>query len=314
VLALRVISPPGTTGALLDCLREQPGATHVVLLPGAALEPTGDLLMADLAREAVTDVVDALRAVPGGDACAYALADVTTTLSAAADRAEQAAPGRGVDAVVWEEVEQRTSEEAELSASFLLLLVLATLLAAVGLMLDSAVLIVGAMVVGPEYGPVAGLTVAAVTRRWDLARRSLSALAVGFPLAVVAAGVLGLLVQATAGFPAAYAGEQRPLTAFVSRPDGYALLVALLAGVAGVVSLTSAKSSALVGVAVSVTTVPAAADVGVAASAARWGECLGALGQLVLNLVALVVAGAVTLSLRRVHPHVTADRSARPAG
>ncbi len=64
------------------------------------------------------------------------------------------------------------------------------------------------------------------------------------------------------------------------------------------VSLTSAKSSALVGVAVSVTTVPAAADIGVAAAAGRWGECRGATAQLLVNLVALVVAGTAALAVR----------------
>ncbi|MCW2606312.1 MAG: hypothetical protein JWO60_1005 [Frankiales bacterium] len=296
MLALRLIAPPALTPRLVDVLRGQPGATHVVLLPGAGVEPPGDVLLADVAREAVSDVVSALQDV--GE-CAITLEAVDTSLSRHADAAEEATPGLGVDAVVWEEVEARTDEEATLSVSFLLLLVLATLIAAVGLLLDSPVLIVGAMVVGPEFGPVAGLTVAAVERRFGLARRSLTALAVGFPLASLAALLLGVVVRVTAGYPDAYAGARRPLTAFVSQPDGYAVLVALLAGVAGVVSLTSAKSAALVGVAVSVTTVPAAADIGVAASAGRWAECLGAATQLLVNLVALVLAGALTLAVRQ---------------
>ncbi len=298
MLALRLLCPSDLAPALLDVLREQPGATHVVHLRGAAVDPPGDVLLADLAREAVTDVVDALRRI-AGDRCAVALETVDTTVSHWADAAEEAAPGRGVDAVVWEEVEARSGEESELSTSFLALLVVAALLAAVGVMLDSPVLVVGAMVVGPEFGPVAGLTVALAERRLALARRSLKALLVGFPAAIAACAVLALLLRATVGLPAAYVGEVRPLTTFVSRPDGYALLVALLAGIAGVVSLTSAKSAALVGVAVSVTTVPAAADVGVAAAAQRWGECRGALAQLLVNLLALVVAGSATLAVRR---------------
>lgn len=299
MLALRAICPPELTDALVDVLRRHPGATHVVRLPGAAVDPPGDVLLADVAREAASDVLAALQDVPGGGDCAYALEVVDTALSRHADAAERAAPGRGVDAVVWEEVEARTGEESSLSVSFLALLVLASLLSAVGVLLDSAVLIVGAMAVGPEFGPVAGLTVALVERRWSLARRSLTALAVGFPLAAVAALLLTLAVRGTAGLPASYTGEQRLFTAFISQPDGYALVVALLAGVAGVVSLTSAKSAALVGVAVSVTTVPAASLVGVAAAAGRWDECLGAAAQLGVNLFALVLAGGVTLAARR---------------
>ena len=298
MFALRLLAPADLSPAFVTVLRSAPGATNLVLLKGAALDPPGDVVLADVVREAADDVVAQLRAVPGGESCSIALEVVDTSLSTQAEMAEQAAPGRGVDAIVWEAVEAHTSEEAELSVSFVVLLVAATLIAAVGLLLDSAVLIVGAMVVGPEFGPVAGITVALVRREGALARRSLLALAVGFPLASLAAFVMTAIIIATAGLPAPYAGEQRPLTAFVSQPDGYAVLVALLAGVAGMVSLTSAKSAALVGVAVSVTTVPAAADIGVAAAAGRWTECGGAALQLLINLGALVAAGAATLAVR----------------
>lgn len=302
MLALRAISPTDLTPRLLDVLTGHPGATNIVLLPRAAVDPPGDLVLADIAREATSEVVEAVRALPGGRSCSLALETIDTSLSEQADRAEREAPGLGIDAVVWEEVEARTSEESALSGSFLTLLVIAVLLAAVGLLVDSAILVIGAMVVGPEFGAVAGLTVAVVTRQWELGRRSLRALAVGFPLAVVAAYLLTLAVAGTVGLPAAYSGP-RPATGFVHQPDAFTVVVALLAGVAGVVSLTSTKSAGLVGVAVSVTTVPAAAGIGVAAAAGRWGECLGSVVQLTVNLVALVLAGVLTLTIRRALSH-----------
>ena len=297
MLALRAICPTQLTDDVVALLLDAPGVTNVVRLPGAALQPAGDVLLADVAREAASELLADIRALPRGDACAIALETIDTPLSTGAREAERAAPGLGVDAVVWEEVQARTREDALLSGAFLALLVVATLIAAVGLLVDSAVLVIGAMVVGPEFGPIAGLTVALVARRWRAARRSLQALAIGFPVAIAGAFVLTLAVRATVGLPAAYSGE-RPSTAFVYQPDAFAVVVALLAGVAGVVSLTSAKAAALVGVAVSVTTVPAAADVGVAAAAGRWDECAGAAVQLGLNLVALVAAGTLTLALR----------------
>lgn len=311
MFALRLTCPPHATDAVVSLLYRHPAATHLVLLRGAGLEPAGDVVLVDLAREAVSEVLGELRALPGGADWPFALENVDTTLSPYADEAERVAPGLGVDAVVWEEVEARTSEESELSGSFLALMVLATFIAAVGVLLDSPVLVVGAMVVGPEFGAVAGLTVALVQRRWDRARRSLRALAVGFPLAAAGALVLTRVVIALGDLPPTYAGERRPLTEFISRPDGFAVLVALLAGVAGVVSLTSAKSAGLVGVAVSVTTIPAAADVGVAAAAGRWSECGGAAAQLAVNLVALVVAGVATLELRKRGSRRSRSRAAR---
>jgi|SRR5215213_9602710 len=92
--------------------------------------------------------------------------------------------GEPSDAVIWEQVEFRTSEESKLSASYLTFIVLATLIAVVGLLLDSPILIVGAMVVGPEFGPIAGVCVALVERQRKLAARSFLALAVGFAAAI----------------------------------------------------------------------------------------------------------------------------------
>ena len=79
-------------------------------------------------------------------------------------------------------------------------MVLAGLLAAVGIYQDSPILIVGAMVVGPEFGPLAGFCVALVQRRGELALRSAVALAVGFPLAIAAVYVAALIFKATGLF------------------------------------------------------------------------------------------------------------------
>ena len=88
-------------------------------------------------------------------------------------------------------------------------------------------------------------------------------------------------------------------TAFISSPDHWSFIVAYLAGMAGVLSLTSAKSGALIGVLISVTTIPAAANIGVAAALGDWEEWLGAMEQLSLNLCAILLAGVGTLFLQR---------------
>ena len=107
------------------------------------------------------------------------------------------ASGLPSDAVVWEEVEQRTSENTELSIGFVLFMVLAMQIGAVGILLDQPILIVGAMVVGPEFGPLAGLSVALVERRPDFARRSLMALGLGFPIGIVGSLVVTLFYKWT---------------------------------------------------------------------------------------------------------------------
>jgi uncharacterized hydrophobic protein (TIGR00271 family) len=187
----------------------------------------------------------------------------------------------------------------ELSLTFVAFMVLSMLIAAVGILLDQPILIVGAMVVGPEFGPLAGLCVALVEKRPTLVRRSLAALAVGFPAGIAVTVIMSLLLDAAGLIPVEFRTDDHPLTGFISDPDFFSVLVAYIAGTAGVLSLTSAKSGALIGVLISVTTIPAAANVGVAGALGDWKEAGGAAAQLGLNLVAIVLAGVVTLFLQR---------------
>lgn len=172
------------------------------------------------------------------------------------------------------------------------------MIAAVGIVTDSIILIIGAMIVGPEFGPLAGLCVALVQRRGGLARRSLAALLVGFPVAIVLTYAAAVALRALDVFPESIGPHAETL--FISDPNRYSVIVAVLAGVAGMVSLTTAKAGALIGVLVSVTTIPAAANVAVGAAYLDWSECVGALGQLGINLVAIVAAALVTLAVQRV--------------
>jgi len=155
------------------------------------------------------------------------------------------------------------------------------------------------MVVGPEFGPLAAVSVAIVELRGGLARRSLMALAVGFPVGVLATLLVTLALRGTGLAPEGFSTDDHPLTDFVSQPDFFSFFVAYVAGTAGVLSLTSAKSGALIGVLISVTTIPAAANIGVAAAFGDLSQVGGAAGQLAINLVTIVLAGVVALYLQR---------------
>jgi uncharacterized hydrophobic protein (TIGR00271 family) len=138
-----------------------------------------------------------------------------------------------------------------------------------------------------------------VQRRLEVARRSLVALAVGFPIGITAAFLFGLAVKAVDLTPEAFSSDDHPFTQFISHPDAFSVIVACLAGVVGMLSLTSTKSGALIGVLVSVTTIPAAANIGLAAAYQDWGEWRGAMAQLSLNLAGIVLAGVITLYIQR---------------
>ena len=297
MIHLRLVVPADLAAQVLGLLDSLPSALNLVHLPGVARDPDGDLVLADVAREDASAVIGRLQELGLGERGSIATIEIDAAISRRAEAAEEAAAGSPADAVVWEQVEARTSESAVLSGSFLAFMILATMIAAVGIVTDSIILIIGAMIVGPEFGPLAGLCVALVQRRRALARRSLTALLVGFPAAIVTTYLATVALKAVNLFPEAIGGHKETL--FISDPNRYSVLVAALAGVAGMVSLTTAKAGALIGVLVSVTTIPAAANVAVAAAYGNWSECGGALGQLVINLVTIVAAALATLAIQR---------------
>lgn len=296
---LRIVVPDEKSERTLELLEKTPSVYNIVFLAGCARRPAGDLVLCDVAREDASVVISDLRELGIGRDGSIAVEDIDSQISEVSIRAEKAAAGLPSDAVVWEEVQSRTSENVELSGSFLAFMVVATLIAAVGILTDQLILIIGAMVVGPEFGPLAGLSVALVHERRDLARRSLNALAVGFPVAIAASLLATLALDGLDLVPDDFSSQEHPFTQFISSPDEFTAIVAALAGVAGLLSLTSAKSGALVGVLISVTTIPAAANVGVAAALGDFGEMGGAAAQLGLNLVVLVMSGVAVLFIQR---------------
>jgi uncharacterized hydrophobic protein (TIGR00271 family) len=299
VIHLRIVAPERIAHQALELLCGSPAVINVVHLHGAARKPKGDVILCDVAREEASIIISDLKELDIPAVGSITVEQVDIAISDAAVAAEKAAPGLPSDAVVWEEVQQRTSEDTELSFSFTAFMVLAMQIAAVGILYDQPILIVGAMVVGPEFGPLAGLSVALVQRQRALVRRSLSALAVGFPLGILLTLASVSVFKVTGLGPETYSAQDHTLTGFISNPDFFSFFVAFVAGIAGVISLTSAKSGALVGVLVSVTTVPAASNIAVAATYGDWEESRNAAFQLGINLASIVLAGVITLFIQR---------------
>ena len=299
MIHLRIVAPEDVAHRALEVLKASPAVLNIIHLHGAATKPDGDVILCDVAREEASVILGDLKELEIPRVGSIAVEHIETALSDAADAAERAAPGLPSDAVVWEEVEQRTSENTELSLNFVAFMVLAMQIGAVGILLDQPILIVGAMVVGPEFGPLAGLSVALVQRRPDLARRSLAALGVGFPAGIALACAATLVFKWTGASPDEFVRSDHTLTGFISDPDFFSFFVAFVAGTVGILSLTSAKSGALIGVLISVTTIPAASNIGVAAAYGDWDEARGAAAQLGINLTSIVLAGVLTLFIQR---------------
>jgi uncharacterized hydrophobic protein (TIGR00271 family) len=178
------------------------------------------------------------------------------------------------------------------SPSFFILLAAAALIGAVGILTNSQILIVGSMVVGPEYGAIIAVALGLSQGDRAAVRAGLLALAAGFAAAIVLTLAFGLAVRAAGQAPSLFLQGYRPVSDLINSPNAFSVIVAVLAGIVGVVSLTQARAGALIGVFISVTTIPAAADVGLSVAFASWAEARGSVLQLLLNVFLLIAVGA----------------------
>jgi uncharacterized hydrophobic protein (TIGR00271 family) len=298
VLHLQLRVPSDLTDEVVELLTAECTVTNVARVGGAYVAPVGDLVVADVAREGANPVVSALRGLDLHRRGSISLSESGTVLADEADRAERAAPGIPDDGVVWELVESQVRSDSRLSWAFLVFLALATLIAGAGRLLDQPILIIGAMVVGPEFSPVAAICLALALPRPRLLPQAVTTLLVGFALAVLVAAPLWALAHAV-GLASPADASRGPATDFIVQPDVWSFVIALLAGVAGVLALTTAKSGPLVGVFISVTTVPAVGTLALCLGTGVLAEIPGALLQLGINLAGLVLSGTLTLLVQR---------------
>lgn len=299
MIRVRVVSPPDITERVLAFLSGDPSVLNLVTQPGAARHPGGDAIACDVLTGAANEVLRALRALHLDERGSIVIEPVDMAFFGRDAKAGAQRMGVLTHAPVWEEVEARIRSLGTYAPSFYLYLVVAGLIGAVGIVTNSQILIVAAMVVGPEYGAIVSIALGIDQHDGNRIRQGLLALLRGFSLAIVVTFLFSLLIRACGFESDAFSLGVRPVSQLINTPNFFSFAVAGLAGVIGVVSLTEAKTSALLGVFISVTTIPAAADIAVSVAFTSWSEVRGSLVQLFVNIVVLIVMGTATLRCQR---------------
>ena len=207
----------------------------------------------------------------------------------------------GADGFAWVEVLGPALANSRPLARYLALINVAAVIAALGVITSSSILIVGAMAVSPDLLPICATCVGLARGNHDLAGKAFGTLSLGLGLVVVTAMVLAALLSLFGFLPDGFEVEQSSLST-LAKTDYSTVLIALAAGVAGMLSFET-RASAAVGVAISVTTIPASAYLGVALGAGGIEHALGALVVLVVNVALLIVGGTMTLLVQRWIPN-----------
>jgi uncharacterized hydrophobic protein (TIGR00271 family) len=292
MLHLRAYGSPAALSAIASELERLPGVRHVGVVAGSRDSPS--LLTADLVNTAADEAFRILgrHGVPPEDV-------VFTRL----DTIGALAAGSEPLALVWADVVGQARTRARAPGRYFVLMVAAGVVGTFAVVDKNSVLLVGAMAISPDLLPITAAATGLALRRAGLSARALVTLLAG--LAVIAAvGALLAIVLDWAGLlPDGFTLGAIP--AAQTHVSTSTIMIALAAGVAGMLALET-RASAAVGVAISVTTVPAAAYVGVAVGLGELASVPSALAVLGVNVLMMLIAGSCTLALQRtLAPQVT---------
>lgn len=313
LIHLQVVAPSHLREVVTTYVEDNHAALNVVVWAGAARQPHGDVLTFDVPRETINQILADFEEMGVVEHGSITVFHTELTLSQHADQAHHDAPGDPDDTVIWDEVAETLRAAAVPSIAYIAFYLVAAVIGAAGVLTDSPILIVGAMVVGPDYAPLASIAFGIHRRDRQLATRGATTFLIGTGVAIGTAALVGLAVRVLGQIPEPYRLDQRPNTEFITHPDLFTVIVAGAAAVAGMMALAQQRAGTLVGVLISVTTIPAMAEIGVQLALGDAARLGGALAQLGLNLACIVTVGTFTLYiLHRTSPDLS--RATRPLG
>ncbi|MBS1888919.1 MAG: DUF389 domain-containing protein [Actinobacteria bacterium] len=276
-------------------LRELRGVRRVVRQPDEAAREGQTVFVADIEPAAADELVAAIEAM------GIAVDDyLLTRVEVVAPQPRHLRGGGGIEGFAWIEVMGQARANSRPLARYLALINVAAVIAALGVIVSSGILVVGAMAVSPDLLPICATCVGLVAGRRRLAARAFATLTIGMVSVVVTAMVLSALLRWTGYLPAGFKVEDSGLQT-LAHLDYSTVLVAAAAGIAAMLSFESGAAAA-VGVAISVTTIPASAYLGVALGAGGIEEAGGAVLVLAVNVALLIATGSLTLLVQRALP------------
>lgn len=276
---------------LIAALEEADGIHRLVRNPQEA-SPERVVFAADVAPSAADEVMGMIAelGIPADD---YLL---TRQETIAPSRIH---PRRSEDqqAFAWVELMGEARANSRPIGRYLVLMSVAAVVAGIGVIKDSSILIVGAMAVSPDLLPICATCVGLAARRLQLARRAFFTLLIGLALVVAVSAALAFLLDAL-GFLANDFEVHRGGIGALAKVDYSIVVVAAAAGVAAILSFETRASTA-VGVAISVTTIPASAYLGVAIGVGEGRGTGGALAVLAINVALLIASGTLTVLVQQ---------------
>ena len=301
---LQVTVPTGKRETVLGALDDE-GIDYVVTDETSGREFTA-IVYAPLPNPAVEPVLERLQDAGIDDEAYTVVVEANTVVSRRFEELEERyAEAEDVDEarIAREELLSRAAELAPTLRTYATMTVISAVIATAGLLLDSPAVVVGSMVIAPLIGPAMSASVGTVLDEDELFVRGVKLQILGLTLAVTSAAAFAVFVRYAHLVPPGIDVTQVPEIRERLAPDFLSLAVALGAGVAGALSMSSGVSAAIVGVMIAVALIPPAATVGIGVA---WGLPMVSIGSGVLALVnglSINVAAIAVLWSSGYRPH-----------
>lgn len=192
-----------------------------------------------------------------------------------------------------EELISRAEDLSPETSTYMAFLILSTVIATGGLLLDSTATIIGAMVVAPLMGPAVSSSIGTVLYDRKLASRGIKLQVEGLVLAIAIGALIGLLLKESILLPPGLDIREIPQVAERTSPNFLSLFLALGSGLAGAISVIRGAGSTLVGVAIAISLVPPAATSGLGIAWGLPGVAIAAAVLVLINLLAVNVSALI---------------------
>ena len=192
-----------------------------------------------------------------------------------------------------EELYSDVAESADVTVRYMVMVALATVVAAGGMLRENVAVIIGAMVIAPLLGPNIALSLATTLADPKLARKSLIAGGAGLGISIA----LSLLIGAV--LPVSLDNPEILVRAQVNFAD---IALALAAGAAGALAFTSGAPAGVIGVMVAVALLPPLVAVGLLMASGAYAAGVGAMLLVAVNLICINLAGVLTFLLQGISP------------
>ncbi|WP_144798512.1 TIGR00341 family protein [Halorubrum depositum] len=287
--------PAGKRAAVVRALDEE-GVDYVVTDETSGREYTA-VATFPLPTAAVEPVLERLREAGIDESTYTVIVAAETVISRRFEALEEEyaeESERGGDRISREELQAKADDLASGLGTYVLMTVISAVIATAGLLLDSPATVVGSMVIAPLIGPAMSAAIGTVVDDEEMFRRGVRMQVLGVVVAVGAATLFAFAIRSLALVPPGIDPLELAEVSERLAPNVLVLVVAIGAGVAGIVSLMTGVSATLVGVMIAVALIPPAAAVGIGIAFQIPRLVVGAgvivaVNVLSINLSALVV-------------------------